>query len=84
MIKIEEKYNFYSVDKKIIEANSNLEKNISKIPKNDRGFLSQNLLNGLRTFIEYIAFKIYLEGKNETINYDNKTIRDALDYRKSK
>lgn len=84
MIKIEERYNFYSVDKRIIEADSNLEKNISKIPKNDRGFLSQNLLNGLRTFIEYIAFKIYLEWKNETINYDNKTIRDALDYIKSK
>ena len=84
MIKIEEKYNFNSVDRKIIEANLNIERNISKFSNDERGFLSQNLLNALRTFIEYIAFKIYLTGKTETINYDNGTVRIALDYIKSK
>ena len=33
----------------------------------------------LRTFLEYIAVKIYLTGKTETVNYDNKTVRIALD-----
>lgn len=84
MIRIEEKYNFNSVDRKIIEANLNIERNISKFSDDERGFLSQNLLNALRTFIEYIAFKIYLTGKKETINYDNGTVRIALDYIKSK
>lgn len=84
MIEIEEKYNFNNVDKKILEANSILERNISKFAKDQRGFLSQNLLNGLRTFIEYIAFKLYLEGKTETIKYNNITVRKALDNIKSK
>ena len=46
---------------------------------NYRRFLSQNLLNALRTFVEYIAVKIYLTGKKETVNYDNETVRIALD-----
>ena len=79
MIKIEEKYDFNSIDKKIMEANLNIERNISKFSADDRGFLSQNLLNSLRTFLEYIVVKIYLTGKTETINYDNKTVRIALD-----
>lgn len=84
MIKIEEKYDFNSIDKKIMEANSNIERNIKKFSDDDRGFLSQNLLNALRTFVEYIAVKIYLTGKTETINYDNGTVRIALDYIKSR
>lgn len=79
MIKIEEKYDFNSIDKKIMEANSNIERNINKFSDNDRGFLSQNILNALRTFVEYIAVKIYLTGRKETINYDNRTVKIALD-----
>ena len=84
MIKIEEKYDFNSIDKRIMESNSNIERNIKKFSDDDRGFLSQNLLNALRTFVEYIAVKIYLTGKTETINYDNGTVRIALDYIKSR
>ena len=84
MIKIEEKYNFNSIDKRIMEANSNIERNINKFSNNDRGFLSQNLLNALRTFVEYVAVKIYLTGKTETVNYDNKTVRIALNDIKSR
>ena len=84
MIKIEEKYDFNSIDKKIMEANSNIERNIDRFSADDRGFLSQNLLNALRTFVEYIAVKIYLTGKTEIINYDNGTVRIALDYIKSR
>ena len=43
MIKIEEKYDFNSIDKKIMEANSNIERNIDRFSADDRGFLSQNL-----------------------------------------
>ena len=84
MIVIEEKYNFNSVDKKILEANYYLERNIDKFSKGERGFLSQNILAKLRTFVEYTAFKIYLEGKRETIIYNNRTVRNALDYIKSR
>lgn len=84
MVKIEEEYNFDSVDIKIMESNSIIERNISKFSNAERGFLSQNLLNALRTFLEYIAFKIYLGVNRETIKYNNETIRFALDYIKSK
>lgn len=84
MIAIEEKYDFTSVDKKIYEANSYLERNIDKFKSDDRGFLSQNILAGLRTFVEYIAFKIYLDGKTETTVYNNNTVRNALDYIKAR
>ena len=43
MIKIEEMYNFTSIDKKILEVNSVIEKNIEKYKDDDRGFLSQNV-----------------------------------------
>lgn len=36
MIKIEEMYNFTSIDKKILEANSVIEKNIEKYKDDDR------------------------------------------------
>ena len=83
MIKIEEKYDFNSVDNKIMEANYNIERNISKF-YDDRGFLSQNLLNSLRTFVEYIAFKIYLTGRTDLLVYNNKTVGDAMLYIKSR
>ena len=80
MIRIEEKYNFNSVDKKIIEANSIIERNIESIPKDQRGFLSQNILSQLRTFVEYIGLKIYLEYNElgQTIVYDDQTVSKSM------
>lgn len=86
MIRIEEKYNFNSVDKKIIEANSIIERNIESIPKEQRGFLSQNILGQLRTFVEYIGLKIYLEYNDfgQTIVYNDKTISKAMTFIKGR
>ena len=86
MIKIEEKYNFNSVDKKIMEGNSIFERNIETIPKNQRGLLSQNILGNLRTFVEYIGLKIYLENNElgQTIIYDDQTVTKAMNYIKGR
>ena len=73
MIQIEEAYNFHSIDKKILIANVNIERTIKNISKEERGFLSQKIIYDLRTFIEYIAFKIYLEDKTITEKYNNIT-----------
>ena len=90
MIKIEERYNFYSVDKKIIEANSNIERNISKIPKNDRGFLSQNLfyhiyfINDYNSFLHSNKYFIrYPYKKESAIALQNKAIRALTAKQKS-
>ncbi len=60
MIKIEEEYNFTTINRKIMESNSIIEKNIEKYSDDDRGFLSQNVLAQLRTFVECIGLKIYM------------------------
>jgi Viral (Superfamily 1) RNA helicase. len=84
MIKIEESYDFNSINKKILEANNNIERIIDKLSKDDRGFLSQNILSELRTFVEYIAFKIHLDGQSAVKDYNNNTIKEALNYIKGR
>lgn len=86
MIKIEEMYNFTSIDKKILEANSVIEKNIEKYKDDDRGFLSQNVLAQLRTFVEYIGLKIYLEynNPNDDLVYNDITVSDSMKFIKGR
>ena len=86
MIKIEEMYNFTSIDKKILEANSVIEKNIEKHKDDDRGFLSQNVLAQLRTFVEYIGLKIYLEynNPNDDLVYNDITVSDSMKFIKGR
>ena len=86
MIKIEEMYNFVSIDKKILESNSIIERNIEKYTGEDRGFLSQNVLAQLRTFVEYIGLKIYLEYNNpdEEIVYNDKTVSNSMNFIKGR
>lgn len=85
MIRIEECYNFNSIDKKILESNSIIERNIEK-NEGDRGFLSQNILAQLRTFVEYIGLKIYLEynNPNDELIYNDGTISSAMKFIKGR
>lgn len=86
MIKIEEMYNFTSIDKKIMESNSVIERNIEKYTGDDRGFLSQNVLSQLRTFVEYIGLKIYLEYNNpkDELVYNDNTVSDSMKFIKGR
>lgn len=84
-VKIEEHYSFESINEKIIESNSIIERNIELLCNDDRGLLSQNLLSHLRTFIEYISFKLFLENapSDKKFLYDNLTLKDAMSMLKS-
>lgn len=86
MIKIEEMYNFTSIDKKILESNSVIERNIEKYNNDDRGFLSQNVLAQLRTFVEYIGLKIFLEynNPNNDVLYNDATVSQSMKFIKGK
>ena len=52
--------------------------NIGKFDDSERGLLSQNILSQLRNFVEYISLKVYANGADIEINYDN--IAKANDY----
>lgn len=86
MIKIEECYDIKTIDKKILESNSIIERNIDKYSNDERGFLSQNVLAQLRTFTEYIGLKIYLDWNNNynELQYNDNTISDVMNYIKGK
>ena len=52
------------IDKAILDISCVIDKNISRFDSRDRGLLSQNILAQLRNFVEYIAEKIYANGKD--------------------
>ena len=51
------------IDKAIFDTSDVICKNISKFDDSERGLLSQNILAHLRNLVEYIAEKIYSNGK---------------------
>ena len=59
------------IDSYILEINKVISKNINKFDVADRGLLSQNILSQLRNFVEYISLKIYDNGRNIDISYEN-------------
>ena len=56
------------IDKAILDTNSVICDNISRLSFIDRGFLSQNILGQIRNFVEYIAIKAYSNGKDVNPN----------------
>ena len=50
MIKIEEKYDFNSIDKKIMEANSNIERNIDRFSAEGSRILISKLIKCIKNF----------------------------------
>lgn len=61
----------HRIDKAIFDANGAICDNISQLRFADRGLLSQNILGQLRNFVEYIAIKVYSNGRDVDPNdYD--------------
>lgn len=56
------------IDKAIKDTDDVICENIQRLSKEDRGFLSQNILSQLRNFVEYIAIKIYSNGSDVNPN----------------
>ena len=62
-----------AIDKAILDADTNICKNISKFDDSERGLLSQNILSQLRNFVEYIAMKLCSTNINvDPNNYDER------------
>lgn len=70
------------IKKKILTINENIERNIEKISKEERGFYSQNILNELRNFVEHAALLIYSNGNDIDNSYKN--IKKALNFIKGR
>ena len=56
------------IDKAILDANSVICDNITRLSVADRGLLSQNILGHIRNFVEYIAIKAYSNGQDVNPN----------------
>ena len=69
------------IDKAILDTNNVICKNIELMTKEERGFLSQNILSQLRNFVEYIIQKIYFSENADPNNFEEK--KKATDYLKS-
>lgn len=65
-----------AIDKAILDADTNICKNISKFDDSDRGLLSQNILSQLRNFVEYIAMKLC--SANKDVDPNDRDERDRL------
>ena len=62
-----------TIDKAILDTDSNICKNINRFDNSDRGLLSQNILSQLRNFVEYIAMKLCSSNKDVDPNdYDER------------
>lgn len=53
-------------------------RHIDNISRDSRGVVSQDVLSDLRHYVEHIMFKIYDNGRNLDVTYDN--IQDAIRY----
>ena len=69
-----------TIDKKILDINKAIEKNISIFDESDRGLLSQNILSQLRNLIEYIFLKIYNQRENKSLELDYDNLKKAEKY----
>ena len=59
------------IDSHILSINKVICNNIDKFDITERGLLSQNILSQLRNFIEHISLKVYSNGQNIEITYEN-------------
>ena len=69
--------NMNKIDDAIIEINKVICGNIGIFDDSERGLLSQNILSQLRNFVEHISLKVYSNGKDIEITYDNITQANA-------
>lgn len=71
------------INDEIAIIDGNICKNIDK-NKDDRGFLSQNILSELRNLVEHIALKIYNEYNKQNLNKAHSNLKKGIDYIKDK
>lgn len=60
-----------SIDSHILNINRVICNNIERFSFADRGLLSQNIISQLRNLVEHVSLKIYSNGQNIPINYQN-------------
>ncbi|EAJ1431754.1 helicase, partial [Campylobacter coli] len=63
----------------ILDIDRNINKNIVR-NKEDRGFLSQNILNELRNLLEHIALCIYNTDTNQQLDSIYENLQSSLKY----
>ena len=72
------------INRKIDIINTRIE-NEFEDAKDDRGYVSQNIIKNLRDFIEYIAFRVYtIEEVKDYMEYNHENNKKAIKYIKSK
>lgn len=71
-----------AIDHEIQNINENICENIEHLYQVDRGVLSRNILSELRNLVEHTSLKIYSNGNDIAVTYDN--IREANNYVESK
>ena len=59
------------IDEKLLTINKSICNNIDLLAPNHRGLLSQNILSQLRNLVEHISFKIFSNGRDLDVTYDN-------------
>ncbi|WP_121763295.1 AAA family ATPase [Helicobacter burdigaliensis] len=65
--------------KQILDIDCNINKNIDR-NKEDRGFLSQNILNELRNLLEHIALYVYNTDTNQRLDNIYENLQSSLKY----
>ena len=69
---------FNKIDEEVYNLDAAICRHIDNISRDSRGIVSQDVLADLRHYVEHIMFKIYDNGKNLDITYNN--IRKAKKY----
>lgn len=71
-----------TINNKLYDINQNICKNLDLISKENRGFISQNLLAQFRTLVEILAVKYYMKYTRRNLSYNWMVIKKATEYLK--
>ena len=66
------------IDSELYNLDKAICRHIDNISRDSRGVVSQDVLSDLRHYVEHIMFKIYDNGRNLEVTYDN--IQNAIKY----
>lgn len=66
------------IDSELINLDSAICRHIDNISRDSRGIVSQDVLSDLRHYVEHIMFRIYDNGQNLDVTYNN--IQSAIKY----
>ena len=66
------------IDSELYNLDDAICRHIDNISRDSRGVVSQDVLSDLRHYVEHIMFKIYDNGRNLEVTYDN--IQNAIKY----